>query len=223
MTRERATREPLDKRAFATGGELVAPLANAAGLLATLSDPDVLRVVSWMLDRPAKERAAVTQCAETLGLDGRAAARVYGKLTASGLLGTDGPHLSVRLDLLRAAARHLDEANPVVQRLATVPAVAALFSHGRLTSLPVEPSVCRALAAFLATFFDPERTYDEAAVNGVLRQVHDDFAALRRLLVDEGVMARDRASVYRRAPGASETPTGQPAPANVLPAPGTSR
>jgi len=38
----------------------------------------------------------------------------------------------------------------------------------------------------------PTRTYDEPAVNDVLREVHDDFAALRRLIVDEGAMTRDR-------------------------------
>jgi len=64
------------------------------------------------------------------------------------------------------------------------------------------------------------RTYDEPAVNDVLREVHDDFAALRRLIVDEGVMTRDRASVYCRTHRAHETSTGQPAPANVLTAPG---
>ena len=68
----------------------------------------------------------------------------------------------------------------------------------------------------------PTRTYDEPAVNDVLRQVHDDFAALRRLLVDEGVMTRDQASVYRRTHRAYQSRTGQPAPANVLPAPGPS-
>ena len=69
----------------------------------------------------------------------------------------------------------------------------------------------------------PTRTYDEPAVNDVLREVHDDFAALRRLIVDEVVMTRDRASVYCRTHRAHETPTGQPAPANVLPAPGPGR
>jgi hypothetical protein len=48
----------------------------------------------------------------------------------------DGANLNVRLDQLRGAVRHLDEANPVVQRLASSPEVAALFSHGRLSSLP---------------------------------------------------------------------------------------
>jgi hypothetical protein len=41
-----------------------------------------------------------------------------------------------------------------------------------------------------------------------LRKVHDDFAALRRLIVDDGVMTRDRASVYCRTHRAHETPTG---------------
>jgi hypothetical protein len=80
-------------------------------------------------------RSTAGQCAEALGLDGRAAGRVNGKLTAWELLAS-GANLNVRLDQLRDAARHLDEANPVVQRLASSPEVAALFSHGRLSSLP---------------------------------------------------------------------------------------
>lgn len=52
----------------------------------------------------------------------------------------------------------------------------------------------------------------------VLRQVDDDFAALRRLLGDEGLITPDRASLYRRTHGTHETHTGQLAPANVLPA-----
>jgi hypothetical protein len=43
------------------------------------------------------------------------------------LLAPDGANLNVRLDQLRDAARHLVEANPVVQRLASSPEVAALF------------------------------------------------------------------------------------------------
>ena len=68
--------------------------------------------------------STVGQCAEALGLDGRAAGRVNGKLTAWELLASDGANLNVRLDQLRDAARHLDEANPVVQRLASSPEVA---------------------------------------------------------------------------------------------------
>jgi hypothetical protein len=41
------------------------------------------------------------QCAEALGLDVRAAGSVNGKLTAWGLLASDGPNLNVRLDQLR--------------------------------------------------------------------------------------------------------------------------
>lgn len=37
-----------------------------------------------------------------------------------------------------------------------------------------------------AQAFEPGRRYDEATVNGVLKTVTDDHAALRRYLVDEG-------------------------------------
>jgi hypothetical protein len=79
--------------------------------------------------------STVGQCAEALGLDGRAAGRVNGKLTAWGFSrGRGEPERTTGPAPRRRG--HLDEANPVVQRLASSPEVAALFSHERLSSLP---------------------------------------------------------------------------------------
>jgi Uncharacterized protein conserved in bacteria (DUF2087) len=50
---------------------------------------------------------------------------------------------------------------------------------------PVSGRVCRR-ATGGAQAFEPGRRYDEATVNGVLKTVTDDHAALRRYLVDEG-------------------------------------
>ena len=46
-------------------------------------------------------------------------------------------------------------------------------------------------------------TYPEAEVNDVLRRYHDDYAALRRYLVDEGFLTRE-AGVYWRSGGTVE-------------------
>ena len=58
MAGERTTRDPWTQTASSLEGELATPLARAAGLLAALADPDVLRAISWMLDRTPQERAA---------------------------------------------------------------------------------------------------------------------------------------------------------------------
>ena len=50
----------------------------------------------------------------------------------------------------------------------------------------------------LAEHFRPAERYPEAQVNDILRRYHQDFAMLRRLLVDEELMQR-QAGMYWRA------------------------
>ncbi|MFD7610360.1 DUF2087 domain-containing protein [Streptomyces sp. NPDC059828] len=78
--------------------------------------------------------------------------------------------------------------------------VAALFSHGRLTTIPRKPARREQLLTHLAhTLFEPGRDYSEPEINDALRTVHDDAAALRRYLVVAGLLARTRdGSSYRR-------------------------
>ena len=68
---------------------------------------------------------------------------------------------------------------------------------GRVVSLPVRSAKRKLLLEYVATRFEPDREYAERDVNAVLEQVHDDHVALRRYLVDEGLLERD-AGVYRR-------------------------
>lgn len=173
-----------------------AVLATSAALLTTLADPDAVRVLGWMLEREPAERAAVSRCGQALGLDARTTARLYGRLTGVGLIAADGPRIEVRTDLLRDAAHELDGINPVVRRLEAFPHLRPMFSHGRLTSFPVEDAHLDDLAFFLASYFDRGVSYTEAEVNEIVREVDEDVATLRRLMVDVGVMARDRDSVY---------------------------
>lgn len=79
--------------------------------------------------------------------------------------------------------------------------VAALFSRGRLTTIPRKPARREQLLAHLAqTLFEPDRTYSEREVNEALLTVHDDYPALRRFLVVAGRLTRPKdGSSYRRA------------------------
>ncbi|MEU9098721.1 DUF2087 domain-containing protein [Streptomyces sp. NPDC048361] len=84
---------------------------------------------------------------------------------------------------------------------ANSPAVAALFSRGRLTAIPRKTARREQLLAHLAvTLFAPGRDYTEREVNEALLAVHDDFPALRRFLVTGGHLTRTRdGATYRHA------------------------
>jgi hypothetical protein len=81
--------------------------------------------------------------------------------------------------------------------------VRALFSRGRLVEIPRAPELRLELLRHLAERFEPGRSYREPEVNALLREVHDDHAALRRYLVDARLLARDDdGATYWRAAGA---------------------
>lgn len=71
---------------------------------------------------------------------------------------------------------------------------------GRLRAIP--PRVRKRLVVLneMAQAFAVGETYDETSVNNTLRAWHDDVAALRRYLVEEGFLER-RDGRYWRAGG----------------------
>ncbi|MGH2752688.1 MAG: DUF2087 domain-containing protein [Actinomycetota bacterium] len=70
-------------------------------------------------------------------------------------------------------------------------------------SIPVQHSKRAIVLDHLAQDFEPGKRYPEKEVNSILGRYHDDVAALRRYLVDEGFMERE-AGVYWRAGGSFE-------------------
>ncbi len=71
---------------------------------------------------------------------------------------------------------------------------------GRLHTIPSRRAKRLVVLDHLAQAFEPGERYGEAEVNRRLRAWHDDVAALRRYLVEEGLLTRE-ASVYWRSGG----------------------
>ena len=69
---------------------------------------------------------------------------------------------------------------------------------GRLVRLPARYEQKRVVLGYVARRFEKGREYAERDVNALLSELHDDTAALRRYLVDEGLLERS-GGVYRRA------------------------
>ena len=78
-----------------------------------------------------------------------------------------------------------------------------LTDEGRLHTMPVKRTKRLIVLDYVAQCFEPGRTYAESEVNDALLRFHDDYAALRRYLVDEQFLARE-ANVYWRSGGTVE-------------------
>ncbi len=70
-------------------------------------------------------------------------------------------------------------------------------SEGRLKGIPVQHKKLMAVLRWLVEDFQPGRRYTEHEVNRIIGRRHPDFASLRRFLIDEELMQRQR-SVYWR-------------------------
>jgi DNA-binding transcriptional ArsR family regulator len=86
---------------------------------------------------------------------------------------------------------------------------------GRLSTIPARGAKRAVVLRFLRErVFTEERSYPEREVNARLALFHPDVAALRRYLVDDGLVTR-AGGHYRRVgdpPAATPAPAGTPAP-----------
>jgi hypothetical protein len=83
------------------------------------------------------------------------------------------------------------------QPAAWQPVLRAFVVDGRLTALPTKHSKRMIILDWLAQDFELGRRYSEAAVNLILGQHHADTAALRRYLVDAGLLDRADGHYWR--------------------------
>jgi hypothetical protein len=68
---------------------------------------------------------------------------------------------------------------------------------GRIVAFPAKRSRRMVLLNHVAQLFDIGVRYQEGEVNLKLRHMHEDYAALRRYLVDEGFLSRDHGEYWR--------------------------
>ena len=71
------------------------------------------------------------------------------------------------------------------------------FVNGRLKTIPAQRKKREVVLRFLASKFERVRTYTEQEVSFLLLEYHEDYASLRREMVDTGLMAREN-GIYRR-------------------------
>jgi DNA-binding transcriptional ArsR family regulator len=104
------------------------------------------------------------------------------ELTLAELVRIEQPALADRSDRLRLDAERV---------------LATFFADGRLTKMPAQKRKREVVLDQFAALFEPGDVYPEALVNEMITAAFEDYCLIRRLLVDEGYLARER-GMYSR-------------------------
>jgi hypothetical protein len=173
---------------------------DAATIVGLLADPARLKVVAAL----ALGAGTIEDVSAAAGLPLKDVALAARRLARAGLVHRDGHALALHTDRFGTAARAAAEAAPAPLPLSADPAEDAVLSafvrNGRLVAVPAQQSKRRIVLEHLVRVFEPGVRYPEREVNALLAVWHADVAALRRYLVDEGLLSRE-AGVYWRSGG----------------------
>ena len=143
------------------------------------------------------------EVAERTGLPLPTIWRALRRLERAGVVGAEDYRWQVREDVLARRARENapepeDVGEDVPPQEAAV--LRAFLRDGRLTRLPSARGKRLVVLDHVARVFEPGVRYPEREVDALLRAFWDDYAALRRYLVDEEFLSRE-AGVYWRTGG----------------------
>ena len=166
-------------------------------LLGDLADLPRLRVFAALVLAPR----TAGELATALGMSAKDVLRALRRLEDAGLVRRDGAGWTAAPERIRevvaaaSRARSGEDVGGVDAGDAAV--LRAFFLDGRLTTIPAHRSKRLIVLDHICRVFTVGERYVEAEVNDSLRPFHDDVAALRRYLVDEGFLTRGGGEYWR--------------------------
>jgi biotin operon repressor len=169
-------------------------------ILRALADPERLQVAGML----AREAASPTELAEALEISPARLRKHLNRLTATGVVRLNEDRRTYRLDAetLRWAAEQVGPPRGAGIALGAAnedeeAVLRTFFRDGRLTEVPAKESKRRVVLERIAIEFEPGVRYDEKTVNAIVGRFFNDYAAIRRYLVDGGFLARERGEYWR--------------------------
>ena len=169
-------------------------------ILRALADPERLAIAGSL----ARAEATSAALAASLGLPVARVRRHLNRLTATGVARLAEDRRTYRLDAgtLRWAAEQVGPPREAGLALGAANedeevVLRTFFRNGRLTEIPAKESKRRIVLERIALEFEPGVRYDERHVNAIVGRFHNDHAAIRRYLVDEGFLDREHGEYWR--------------------------
>ncbi|MBO7354716.1 MAG: DUF2087 domain-containing protein, partial [Lachnospiraceae bacterium] len=68
----------------------------------------------------------------------------------------------------------------------------SFFEYGKLKSIPAQRKKELIVLKEIAKAFEPGREYTEREINIIIADYHDDFCTIRRDMISEGILTRDK-------------------------------
>ncbi|MBI3159078.1 MAG: metalloregulator ArsR/SmtB family transcription factor [Chloroflexi bacterium] len=173
-------------------------LAQRAALFKALGHPARLLMLNLMREhsRHGEELAAI------LSLNPATVSHHLAKLAEAGLVTPRKEQYyqvySLRGDLLKKTLMEMVQmpqetlSTGVEQDAFRAKVLHTFFKHGRLTQIPSQRKKVQIILETIAAEFEPGRKYEEREVNHILLDFNEDFASLRRYLIEFNLLARDK-------------------------------
>ena len=173
------------------------PDLDAGAIVGMLADGDRRRVVAALVLGATSADAV----AAGSGLSPERANKALARLVDGGLVVAGAAGLVVHEEAFQRAARdalarprrHEHDAEPDERRRV----LDAFVRDGRITSVPAARAKRLVVLDWLVQAFEPGVRYRERDVNEIVAARHPDTAALRRYLVDEGMLDRAGGEYWR--------------------------
>ncbi len=181
--------------------------AEAIRLFKCLSDKSRLQILKSL----AIEDMYVERLAERLGLTPPTVSFHLKKLTdADAVTSYKSQYYTMyslkkelfETSILEILLEKSDEADLQAQRDAEYrrKVIDTFFEYGKLKSIPTQQKKERIVLEVIAEAFEYDRIYTEREVNIILADFHDDFCTLRRDMVGEQLLDRDKNGYWRVKP-----------------------
>ncbi len=164
-----------------------------------LSDANRLKILGLLASRPH----TVEQLAAALNLGASTVSHHLSRLSDAGLVSAKAESYysvySLQTNQLEEMSRRLLKTENVVKLAEDVDIEAFdrkvirdfMGADGRFKALPSQEKKLIALLRYMLKGFEPNQRYAEKEVNEILKQYHDDFASLRRAMIEYKFMARE--------------------------------
>ena len=169
-------------------------------ILRALADPERLAISGALAKRPR----SAAELAADLELQVTRVRKHLNRLTTTGVVRLEPDRRTYRLDpeTLRWAAEQVGPPRGAGLALGAANddeelVLRTFFRDGRLTEIPAKESKRLIVLERIAIEFEPGTRYGEREVNAIVGRFFNDFASIRRYLVDDGFLAREHGEYWR--------------------------
>jgi hypothetical protein len=174
--------------------------ATPQEILRALADPERLAIAGALARAPR----TAAELADSLDLPVTRIRRQLSRLAAAAITAVEPDRRTHRLqpETLRRAALAVGPPREAGLALGAVDqeeeaVLRSYFRAGRLREIPAKRLKRQIVLSRVALEFDVGVRYSEREINETLKRFHDDHAALRRYLVDEGFLSRAKGHYWR--------------------------